>query len=58
MEMMWCHNCGWVGPEDELVPGIPLDVDIEGDGAEMSYYASTPSCCPDCSHSPSGTDEI
>lgn len=46
-----CVNCDWVGVEDDLEAGIPHDVDVMGDGAEIEYYAATPSCCPECSHS-------
>lgn len=47
-DLCQCPNCGWCGPVDDAVEGIPDD--FEGDYGDADYYRDTPSCCPECNH--------
>lgn len=43
----FCPNCEAVGDVEDLLKGIPVDLE---DGSEIPYYKSTPHVCPHCEH--------
>jgi hypothetical protein len=53
MHFCQCHDCGWIGPDDECSVGVPADIWEYGDnvpgGGDLEYYEHSAELCPECS---------